>query len=57
MKFSLTSPDWSKVFKDNYCKYSVPTGAGAGNTMTVKVPVLNEEASKPHSTGANNSKI
>jgi hypothetical protein len=24
MKFSLSTPDWIKVFKDNYCKYSVP---------------------------------
>jgi hypothetical protein len=25
MKFSLSTPDWTKVFKDNnYCKYSVP---------------------------------
>jgi hypothetical protein len=44
MKFSLTSPDWSKVFKDNYSKqaskYSVPTGAGADDTTTVKVPVF-----------------
>jgi hypothetical protein len=40
MKFSLTSPDWTKVFKDNYRKYSVPTGAGADGTTTVKVPVF-----------------
>jgi hypothetical protein len=40
MKLSLTSPDWSKVFKDNYRKYSVPTGAGADDTTTVKVPVF-----------------
>jgi hypothetical protein len=40
MKFSLTSPDLTKVFKDNYRKYSVPTGAGADNTTTVKVPVF-----------------
>jgi hypothetical protein len=57
MKFSLTSPDWTKVFKDNYPKYSVPTGAGADDTTTVKVPVLNQEASKPHSTGGNGFKI
>jgi hypothetical protein len=25
------------VFKDNYHKYSVPTGAGADDTITVKV--------------------
>jgi hypothetical protein len=36
---SLT-PDWTKVFKDNYHKYSVPTGAGADDTMTVNVPVF-----------------
>jgi hypothetical protein len=43
MKFSLTSPDWNKVFnKDNYHKYTlpVPTGAGADNTITVKVLVF-----------------
>jgi hypothetical protein len=40
MKFSLTSPDWTKVFKDNYHKYSVPAGAGADDTTTVKVPVF-----------------
>jgi hypothetical protein len=40
MKFSLTSPDLTKVFKDNYRKYSVPTGAGADNTTTVKVLVF-----------------
>jgi hypothetical protein len=40
MKSSLTSPDWTKVFKDNYRKYSVPTGAGANDTTTVKVPVF-----------------
>jgi hypothetical protein len=39
MKFSLTSPDLT-VFKDNYRKYSVPTGAGADNTTTMKVPVF-----------------
>jgi hypothetical protein len=38
MKISLTSPDWSKVFIDNYSKYSVPTGAGANDTTTIKVP-------------------
>jgi hypothetical protein len=37
MKFSLSTPDWTKVFKDNYRKYSVPTGAGADDTTTVKV--------------------
>jgi hypothetical protein len=42
-KFSLTSPDWSKVFKDNYCKYSAaPTGAGPDNTMTMKVLVFEQ---------------
>jgi hypothetical protein len=40
MKFSLTSPDWTKVFKDNYHKYSVPTGAGADDTTTMKVLVF-----------------
>jgi hypothetical protein len=40
MKFSLISPDWSKIFKDNYCKYSEPTGAGANDTTTMKVPVF-----------------
>jgi hypothetical protein len=40
MKFSLTSPDWTKVFKDNYRKYSVPTGAGADDTTTMKVLVF-----------------
>jgi hypothetical protein len=42
MKFSLTSPDCNKVFKDNYCKHSLPTGAGADDTMTVKVPVFEQ---------------
>jgi hypothetical protein len=43
MKFSLPSPDWSKVFKDNYCKYSaVPMGAGPDNTMTMKVLVFEQ---------------
>jgi hypothetical protein len=37
MKFSLSTPDWTKVFKDNYRKYSVPTGAGANDTTTMKV--------------------
>jgi hypothetical protein len=37
MKFSLSTPDWTKVFKDNYCKYSVPTGAGPNDTTTLKV--------------------
>jgi hypothetical protein len=46
MKFSLTSPDWSKVFKDNYRKYSVPTGAGADDTTTVKVPVFEQGSLK-----------
>jgi hypothetical protein len=36
IKFSLTSSDWNKVLKDNYHKYSIPTGAGADDTMTVK---------------------
>jgi hypothetical protein len=40
MKFSLSTPDWTKVFQDNYHKYSVPMGAGADDTMTVKVPVF-----------------
>jgi hypothetical protein len=40
MKFSLSTPDWTKVFKDNYRKYSVPMGAGANNSTTVKVPVF-----------------
>jgi hypothetical protein len=40
MKFSRTSPDWTKVFKDNYRKYSVPPGAGADDTTTVKVLVF-----------------
>jgi hypothetical protein len=40
MKFSLSTPDWTKVFKDNYQKYSVPTGASADDTMTVKVLVF-----------------
>jgi hypothetical protein len=47
MKFSLTSPDWTKVFKDNYHKYFVPTGAAANDTTTVKVPVF--ELRKPQS--------
>jgi hypothetical protein len=55
MKLSLSTPDWTKVFKDNYRKYSVPTGAGADDTL--RVPVLNEEASKLHTTGANSFKI
>jgi hypothetical protein len=42
MKFSLTSPDWTKVFKDNYRNYSVPTGAGADDTTTMKVPVFEQ---------------
>jgi hypothetical protein len=42
MKFSLTSPDWTKVFKDNYHKYSVPTGAGADDTTTVIVLVFEQ---------------
>jgi hypothetical protein len=42
MKFSLTSPDWTKVFKDNYRKYSVPTGAGADDTTTMKVLVFEQ---------------
>jgi hypothetical protein len=46
MKFSLTSPDWSKVFKDNYRMYSVPTGAGADDTTTVKVPVFEQGSLK-----------
>jgi hypothetical protein len=46
MKFSLTSPDWTKVFKDNYRKYSVPTGAGADDTTTVKVPVFEQGSLK-----------
>jgi hypothetical protein len=62
MKFSLSTPNWTKVFKDNYRKYSVPTGACADDITTMKVPVfeqgsLNKEASKPHSTGANSFKI
>jgi hypothetical protein len=44
MKFSLTSPDWTKVFKDNYRKYSVTTGAGADDTTTVKVLVFEQES-------------
>jgi hypothetical protein len=46
MKFSLTSPDWTKVFKDNYRKYSVPTGAGADNTTTMKVWVFEQGSLK-----------
>jgi hypothetical protein len=37
---SLATPNWTKVFKDNYRKYSVPTGAGADDTTTMKVPVF-----------------
>jgi hypothetical protein len=40
MKFSLSTPDWTKVFKDNFRKYSVPTGTGANDIKTVKVPVF-----------------
>jgi hypothetical protein len=40
MKFLLTSPDWNKDFKDNYCKYSVPSGAGANDTTIMKVLVF-----------------
>ena len=40
MRFSLSTPDWNKVFKDNYHKYSVPTGAGDDDKMTVKVPIF-----------------
>jgi hypothetical protein len=57
MKFSLSTPDWTKVFKDNYHKYSVPTGAGANDSTTWRFQYLNEEALKPHSTGANSFKI
>jgi hypothetical protein len=46
MKFSLSTPDWTKVFKDNYRKYSVPTGAGANNNTTVKVPVFEQGSLK-----------
>jgi hypothetical protein len=46
MKFSLTSPDWTMVFKDNYRKYSVQTGAGANDTTTVKVPVFEQGSLK-----------
>jgi hypothetical protein len=42
MKF----PDWSKVFKDNYCKYSVPTGASANDTTTMKVLVFEQGSLK-----------
>jgi hypothetical protein len=38
-KFTLSTPDWSKTF-DNYRKYSVPTGAGADDNTTIKVPVF-----------------
>jgi hypothetical protein len=34
MKLSLSTPDWTKVFKDNYRKYFVPTGAGANDTTS-----------------------
>jgi hypothetical protein len=40
MRFSLSTPDWNKVFKDNFRKYSVPTGAGDDDKTTVKVPVF-----------------
>ncbi|NIV94233.1 hypothetical protein GWN42_15950, partial [candidate division KSB1 bacterium] len=39
-KFSLSTPNWSKIFKDNYRKYSVPTGAADDDSTTVKVPVF-----------------
>jgi hypothetical protein len=42
MKFSLTLPDWNKVFNDNDGKYSIPTGAGANDTMTMKVLVFEQ---------------
>jgi hypothetical protein len=42
MKFSLSTPDWTKVFKDNYQKYSLSMGAGANHTSTVKVPVFEQ---------------
>jgi hypothetical protein len=34
------TPDWTKVFEDNYCTYSAPTGAGADNTTKMKIPVF-----------------
>ena len=40
MRFSLSTPNWNKVFKDNYHKYSVPTGAGDDDKTTIKVPVF-----------------
>jgi hypothetical protein len=40
MRFSLSTPDWNKVFKDNFCKYYIPTGVGDDDKMTVKVPVF-----------------
>jgi hypothetical protein len=46
MKFSLSTPNWTKVFKDNYCKYSVPTGAGANDTTTVNVAVFEQGSLK-----------
>jgi hypothetical protein len=46
MKFSLSTPNWTKVFKDNYHKYSVPTGACANDIMTMKVPVFEQGSLK-----------
>jgi hypothetical protein len=46
MKFSLSTPNWTKVFKDNYHKYSVPTGACANDITTMKVPVFEQGSLK-----------
>jgi hypothetical protein len=46
MKFSLSTPDWTMVFKDNYHKYSVPTGAAADDTTTVNVAVFEQGSLK-----------
>jgi hypothetical protein len=46
MKFLLSTPDWTKVFKDNYRKYSAPMGASADDTKTVKVPVFEQGSLK-----------
>ena len=42
MRFSLSTLDWNKVFKDNYCKYSVPTSAGDDDKMMIKVPIFEQ---------------
>ena len=40
MRFSLSTPDWNKVFKDNFHMYSIPPGTEEDDKMTVKVPIF-----------------